>query len=360
MRFFLITFVAIIFVTINGSAAKERKKKIVSQGSLPLTSIPSPLELLQRAYSSNITRPTYALARRSIHIVILKTPRSGSTFTTGSITKVSKLSGRVVAKVWEPFCSSSCYHNTSVNDEQQQLINIVTKLCRGKYCKPGISCAEVIPEKDPIFITGLNPRFTDRVSWRNIADMVAPGILHLFNLRRTNLLHQAYSAFHHGIACGKWRKVDNFHSSWEKCIRTVLREAEFATSRTIEASVAPNVRTELLLYEDILSDPNLVWDRFALLFGVPHAVLVKEEVGNTNGKVHSTLLCDNADVDCSKFVHTFADYPCLQKQLAANSSVAWTIPMKNGVVNIHGDCHVLPPFQHFRIFENLYGHGYVK
>jgi len=212
----------------------------------------------------------------------------------------------------------------------------------------------------------VNPRFTDRIDWADVLygshrpyDESLVNVTRLFDLRRSNLVRQAYSKRHHG-GCSvasmgdylqdkrRWQQGDlqnvpfNFSMAMLCLHGYTLWEQEYSSSVAVFASQRAGTLL-LLLYEDIFRDHVLAQQQIAAHLGLQ----LRSSVESRRSKQHSADLCAYADVDCDELDARWGGglYPCLLKQLHdKQEGRGWTLPMlPNGTVSLQGDCHPLQP-----------------
>jgi hypothetical protein len=239
-----------------------------------------------------------------------------------------------------------------------------------------------------------NPRFADTVAFEDIGLNVKEAVV--VNLRRTNLVRQSYSKYHHGgmqfmqpkgnrplsdgdgvgsapeCNMGLSRQEDSKYQSYHRPFTVELLlcgvwhyaigDQEFSSAAAIRAAASVGRRPYVILYEDLLEHgavvkEHLFKEHLQLLANGTHTR------GRRTGpkKAHTaTHMCSYKDVPCdtSELEGLTADrYPCLYKQFHGTESSVWGMPLlPDGTISVFGDCDVLDPLDphHSRQLSELY------
>jgi len=384
--------------------------------------------------------------------LIFKTARSGSTWFHGVLSKALAAQGREVMSTWEPFCRDYC-PNAPILDSCQDLANHTTqwvdtyafhsrlKLTPSKIkmlkrgcalngnptssptqtesirtlldrsvkcpkmpagvdrCSPANWCWRDLNMSPASYakrvnVISLNPRFPDRVVWKDIGLKAREAVV--VNLRRTNLVRQAYSKFHHGGVqtgtgkCkkkllnkkndlkGAHRRVFTFDALLCGVWHYAIGDQEWASTAAIKtAASVGRAHPFVIFYEDLLEHEPIVKAQLLDQHLASLAALAGNETSSSSSthnenekvrkrttrsqKVHTAAhMCSYEDVDCvgSELAGLSADlYPCLWKQFHATESSLWGVPLlPNGTLSVFGDCKKLEPLslEHPRRLSELY------
>ena len=246
-------------------------------------------------------------------------------------------------------------------------------------------------------VISLNPRFPDRVVWKDIGLKAREAVV--VNLRRTNLVRQAYSKFHHGgvetgrgkckkklldkkrILKGAHQRVFTFDALLCGVWHYAIGDQEWASTAAIKtAASVGRAHPFVIFYEDLLEHESTVKEQLLDQHLASLAALAGNETSASNSthnenekvrkrttrslkvnKVHTAAhMCSYEDLDCvgSELAGLSADlYPCLWKQFHATESSLWGVPLlPNGTLSVFGDCKKLEPLslEHPRRLSELY------
>jgi len=347
-------------------------------------------------------------------VLTFKVARTGSTYFTDVINKAiqSTVTHQRVTTIWEPFSSRpsssrNCYHKQSRAREEEYFKNMTTSFCQPSVwpksksnitstfrprcdvyfnsktknkCCPAHSCRPFHATEKEFSVVSLNPRFSDRVRWGALlADLPSTVDVKVFNLRRSNLVKQAYSKYHHG-RCDVGKVQHKNQKDGEVCGKKDFTMAcllvcathfglgnmEFASSVAYSAAfgLASTSGQEqeqaghlydtlrhphLVVYEDVLYDKKLASERLFNFLGMAKAADTLDAVFDETEvqQEHGEDLCGYQDIDCPALEKSLREggYRCLLKQLRSDNTVTWTVPQRKGDrgIDIQGDCEVLPP-----------------
>ena len=281
---------------------------------------------------SNHTRAAVQQNTSLPRFMLLKSARTGSTWFSKTLREFRY---RVL---FEPFTGkkkASAQTNKSITGAFNSFFKRPAKVTIREVGRENGFCVEV----NPYFIPELDfPRFLAERS---------PAIS-VVNLRRTNVVKQAVSKLDHG-GCGQGSipgsSVNASADDLLQCIEYVLTEQNGASFM----SYLSPVPVLLVLYEDMNADS---WQMYKTLFSwlgdarsaakVPW--FAKQSQKDTTRKVHSDDLCTFLK-HCDQIKRDWSDRPCLLQQLASTSSQAFSLPVRNGALDLKGTCHVLPPLK---------------
>ena len=153
--------------------------------------------------------------------------------------------------------------------------------------QPLSSAATAAELAKKVTVVDFNPRFADLVEWGDVGLKVREAVV--LNLRRTNLVRQAYSKFHHGgvMAAGTCDNPARFHSRKSTSNETnemdqtargnlapepgftleallcgvwhyAIGDQEFASAAAIKAAASVGRHPYVILYEDLLEHDHMV------------------------------------------------------------------------------------------------------
>jgi len=328
----------------------------------PLSSVNFPSKSIPHAsFSLCKMKNKEILSRKSPtvdFIFVFKAARTGSTF----FSSVLRNNLEDATVMWEPFCTKSCSGESLEAEYQEKaMYNYFTHGCDLKtkcsimdHCNGG---------KPDLPIIAANSRFFNvDLHWNKIFKNSMNGRIVL--LRRTNLVLMSYSKHHHGECSIQGSPYDKRKFTLNNlllCVEHyVLGDQEIGASRALHAAEVISEKPFLVLYEDVLSQGGIVEQKLLRYLGDSSSLNgnVFEEDGHH--KLHELPLCDNQDVNCEDLYKGLKDeYPCLYKQLVdERKGYSWTTPMlKDGSVNMKGDCYPLPflsKAKSERMMEELY------
>eukprot|EP00751_Fragilariopsis_kerguelensis_P048309 CAMPEP_0171042284 /NCGR_PEP_ID=MMETSP0736-20130129/46206_1 /TAXON_ID=186038 /ORGANISM="Fragilariopsis kerguelensis, Strain L26-C5" /LENGTH=541 /DNA_ID=CAMNT_0011490821 /DNA_START=15 /DNA_END=1642 /DNA_ORIENTATION=+ len=303
-------------------------------------------------------------------VLTFKVARTGSTYFTDVINKAiqSTVTHQRVTTIWEPFCSTTCYHKQSRAREEEYFKNMTTSFCQPSggqnqnrtspvRSAPGVMCILTVKQK-----INAAPRI-HRVRWGALlADLPSTVDVKVFNLRRSNLVKQAYSKYHHG-RCDVGKVQHKNQKDGEVCGKKDFTMAcllacathfglgnmEFASSVTSRPPVRHAQTSAFGGDEDVLYDKKLASERLFNFLGMAKAADTLDAVFDETEvqQEHGEDLCGYQDIDCPALEKSLREggYRCLLKQLRSDNTVTWTVPQRKGDrgIDIQGDCEVLPP-----------------
>lgn len=257
-----------------------------------------------------------------------------------------------------------------------------------------------------VTVVDFNPRFADLVEWGDVGLKVREAVV--LNLRRTNLVRQAYSKFHHagtGVmaagTCADPARFNSRKSTWNSngtdqttrgdlalepgftleallcgVWHYAIGDQEFASAAAIKAAASVGRHPYVIIYEDLLEHGHMVEEHLLGQYLAALAPIRTRNVSQKSKQQHSnetthgkgpskrhtaTHMCSYEDVDCvgSELGGLSADrYPCLWKQFHATQSSVWGVPLlPDGTISVFGDCKQLEPFsiENPRRLAELYG-----
>ena len=335
--------------------------------------------------------PTKHTKGGGVVVLTFKVARTGSTFFTDVITQAIKSTNQMATQIWEPFSNRKCYHRLPGEVEEEYFKSMVTGFCKSSYpvtidtkrqwknkpwrwknqtskCYPTHSCRPFDTEKKEFSVVSQNPRFSDRARWGKLLADVPPAVeVIVFNLRRTNLVKQAYSKYHHGLcpvlneAIGCHKNEFTFECLIACAANYGLGEQEFASSVAYSAVLASSqqqghyTHPHLVVYEDVLNDKKLASERLLNFLGIAADTLVFDKTDVR--QEHGEDFCGYNDIDCPALEKSLSEggYSCLLKQLSSSNTVAWTVPQRkvDRGIDINGDCEVLRPLSSIHPDRNL-------
>jgi hypothetical protein len=319
-----------------------------SSYELPLVLFDPPRLTLKSAARTNNGQP--------VQIVVFKTARSGSTWFHSELAGALTHHKLHEVGTWEPFGHPSCYHSSSEASKAFDLILDPSVECAPVHkkdkCTPTMHCWRINNPKSRVNVVSFNPRFVDTLPFEEMFKHAA-----VVNLRRTNLVRQAYSKHHHGgvssadpecgdstqftlqvLLCGVWHYA--------------IGDQEFASASAVRASATAYI----LLYEDLIAYEALSKH---LLFALNLHLGDNASAIHAPKKKHTaTHMCTYTDVQCDASGLaglTQRKFPCLYKQFHEDPKNTWSMPMlRDGTISVFGDCIVLPPLEHPRQLASLY------
>lgn len=361
--------------------------------SLPLQPFKAPAEQLcewrtQVETGAPPLQPTKVADPRSYFI--LKTARSGSTFFHNVFRRILLNSNTTIETiVFEPFSRKECFtkkakHRARPFEATPVVTKGLTRLLNDTYrcnvpkertrsiasrCNPAKFChkKEKFNLHSPTSsLVSINPRWAMNANFSNLG--LSTNTAAVINVRRTNLVRQAYSKHKHGggpgdgIACPKnlvnAKNRAPFDQRSALCIiwHYAIGDQEFASHVALQSAAAVGKAPYLVLYEDLLAHGPVV--KSALFhdhLGLPG----KPEENNKHRQKHTaTHMCDYSDVPCEDGTLSWlAGFPCLKKQFHADPNQAWTMPMlPNGSISLFGDCQPLAILDtvNVRLMDELY------
>ena len=323
-------------------------------------------------------------------VIIFKVARSGSHVFADIIMGVLERANLRTLLHWEPWSGHSCMNKK--RETVEAAFPFLLSRCSYNYSVPGKTnkCIHPIPNFPggygtcpnhvDVSITALNSRKSFSVRWSVLAPQyLPPASAVIVLLRRTNLAALAYSKFEHG-GCQVHASTNDLHNkthgSGKFDLHMLLEcawsygvgDQEFASSNALTAATASNASVHLLIYEDLLANPEQMQEKIAVeVLGHPLSgwILPKRE------KLHNTSLCNNNHVDCATTTPSgdqpsrrllvglnSVRYPCLVRHWLAEPEVAFTVPRSaNGIIDLSGDCSSMKPtsgMSRLRSLEELY------
>lgn len=342
----------------NSGGMEVKSYQPLSPVDFPSKSIPhASFSLCKMKNAGNLSRRNPTIDS----VFVFKAARTGSTF----FSSVLKNNLKDATVLWEPFGTKRCFGESLEADYQEKgMYNYLTHGCNLKdkciidYCHGN---------KPNLPIIAANSRFfNDQLHWDKVFENSMNGRIVL--LRRTNLVLMSYSKHHHGSCRINGLVYDSHKFTLNNLLLCVehyaLGDQEIGASRALHAAEVISESPFLVLYEDVLSQGGIVEQKLLQHLGVGTSSFIgNEDVFEENNgphKLHSLPFCDNNDVICDDLEKGLKDeYPCLYKQLVdERKGYSWTTPMlKDGSINMKGDCHPLPYLSKAnsqRMMEDIY------